>query len=410
MLRWLIASVAFGLGLAACSGDEESKGEYTGPLMRPGQNCLSCHSPDSGRGAPTWTAAGTVYARADAAADEGVAGVDVRFESPDGAVLQKLTTNSVGNFYTDIPWPYGTRLALEYQGQRIEMPCPPPAGLCNFCHDNPPPAAGKAPGRIYIPQGADPNRPAFDCSHFNSGGTPVGGGVGGSGSMPMSGGSAGSGSAGSSNAGNGGAGNSGAASGGSNAGGSGGAAPATACTGDASYQVTVDVTWADPAVDSRHFTTLIGGVHSSALSVWTPGGLSSAGVKAMAESGNVLTLSSEIEAAITQGTALSIVKFGGGNAPGKSSTPINVKPEFPLISFGSMLAPTPDWFFGVSSLSLCENGAWLVNKTVDGVVYDAGTKNGEGFDYGEGETSPHVAIAPVALFQTPAATITFQKL
>jgi hypothetical protein len=406
MLRWLIASLTIGLGLAACGADQEATGEYTGPLMRPGQNCLSCHSPDAGRGAPTWTAGGTVYARKDAAADEGVEGVEVLFENPDGSLLQKLTTNSAGNFYTDLPWPYGTRLALQYQGERIEMPCPPPAGLCNFCHDNPPPAAGKAPGRIYIPQGADPTRPAFDCSHFNGGGMPVGGGVGGSSSMPMSGGMAGSGVM--TSGGAGGSGN--AQSAGSNAGGTGGTPPAASCSGEASYQVTVDVTWADPAVDSRHFTTLIGGVHSSALSVWMPGGMSTDGVRAMAESGNVLTLSSEIDAAIAQGTALSIVKFGGGNAPGKSTAQITVRPEFPLISFGSMLAPTPDWFFGVSSLSLCEGGSWLASKTVDGTVYDAGTKNGDGFDYGDGETQPHVAIAPVSLFTVPAATITFQKL
>jgi hypothetical protein len=399
MLRWLVASLAIGMGLAACGGDKEAEGEYTGPLMRPGQNCLACHSPDSGRGAPTWTAGGTVFPRADAAADEGVAGVDVLFESPQGVLLQKLTTNAAGNFYTDQPWPFGTKLALEYQGQRIEMPCAPPAGLCNFCHDNPPPAAGMAPGRLYIPQAADPNRAAFDCSHFNGAGMPVGGGVGGSGA---------SGSGGTSVGGSGAAGAGG--NGGASVGGSGGAAPAMSCTGEAKYQVTVDVTWADPAVDSKHFTTLIGGVHSNTLSVWTLGGMATPGVQAMAESGNVLTLSAEIQAAIAQGTALSVVKFGGGNAPGKSTTQITVNAEHPLVSFGSMLAPTPDWFFGVSSLSLCEGGNWLASKTAMGTVYDAGTKNGDGFDYGSGETSPHVPIAPVALFTMPAASMIFEKL
>lgn len=403
MLRWLIASVTVGMGLAAC-GAEEPAGEYTGPLMRPGQDCLSCHSSDSGRGAPTWSAAGTVYAKADAKADEGVAGVEVILSQPDGTLIEKLVSNSVGNFYTATPLPRGFKVALEYQGQHIAMPCPPPAGLCNFCHSDPP--NGNAPGRIYVPQGADPERPAFDCAGFNGGSGTAGGGgtmssMSSAGAGPGAGGNSGGGAP--------------AATGGTTfvplaGSGTGGTAPAASCSGEASYQVTVDVTWADPAVDSRHFTTLIGGVHSSALSIWMPGGMATPGVKAMAESGNVATLSAEVHAAIAQGSALSVVQLAGGSAPGKSTTQLTVTSEFPLVSFGSMLAPTPDWFFGVSSSSLCEAGAWVTHKTVAGTVYDAGTKNGDGFDYGSGETEPRAPIAPVALFTAPAGSITFEKL
>jgi hypothetical protein len=159
-------SLAFALvaiGLGACSG-EEPVAETTGPLMRPGEDCLSCHSQDSGRGAPVWSAAGTVYAQADADAHEGVAGADVLLSNPDGSLITKLTTNSVGNFYTPLPLPRGYRIALEYEGERVEMPCSPPGGLCNFCHGATP--AGRALGRIRIPQGADSNAPPFDCSNF----------------------------------------------------------------------------------------------------------------------------------------------------------------------------------------------------------------------------------------------------
>jgi hypothetical protein len=161
MLRWLIGAVSVCASLAAC-GSAEPQAEATGPLMRPGQDCLSCHSDGAGRGAPTWSAAGTVYAKADAEADEGVAGVDVLLSAADGSLLQKLVTNDVGNFYTDMPLPAGFRVALEYQGQHIDMPCPPPAGLCNACHNDPP--IGSAPGRLYVPQGKDPNRPPFTCA------------------------------------------------------------------------------------------------------------------------------------------------------------------------------------------------------------------------------------------------------
>jgi hypothetical protein len=134
--------------------------------MRPGEDCLSCHSADSGQGAPVWSAAGTVYARADAEAGAGVVGAQVVLSHPDGSLLAKLTTNAVGNFYTQVPLPPGFRVAIENDGQRIEMPCSPPAGLCNFCHGDPP--AGRAAGRIYVPQGHDPSRPEFDCAGFNT--------------------------------------------------------------------------------------------------------------------------------------------------------------------------------------------------------------------------------------------------
>lgn len=147
--------------MAAC-GSPEPQAEYTGPLMRPGQDCLSCHSDGAGRGAPTWSAGGTVYAKADAKPDEGLAGVDVLITAPDGTLLEKLVTNEAGNFYTPTPLPAGFKVALEYLGEHIAMPCPPPAGLCNACHNNPP--IGGAPGRIYIPQGQDPNRPPFVCA------------------------------------------------------------------------------------------------------------------------------------------------------------------------------------------------------------------------------------------------------
>jgi len=192
--------------------------------------------------------------------------------------------------------------------------------------------------------------------------------------------------------------------------GSGGSTSAI-CTGNATYKVTVNVTWADPAVSDKHYTTIIGGVHSSAVSFWKLGGLATQGIKEMAEMGSTTVLATEVKAAITAGSARSLVQFGGGGAPGSSSAMIELSGEFPLLSFGSMLAPTPDWFVGVSSLNLCESGAWVPTKTLDAVVYDAGTKDGADFDYGFPETNPPVAIAYSVKFpnQAAAGTLLFEK-
>jgi hypothetical protein len=253
----------------------------------------------------------------------------------------------------------------------------------------PPAAAGSSPG------GSGP-------SSSSSGATSSGGSisVSGTGGISATGGasSAGAGSA--------------AAAAGNAAGGSaaGGSANPT-CAGNATYKVTVSVTWNDAGVDGKHYTTVVGGVHSGGVSLWKLGGLATEGVKEMAEMGGTSVLSTEVNAAIAAGTAKAVIQFGGGNAPGVSIGMVEVSPNFPLMSFGSMIAPSPDWFVGVSALNLCDSGAWLSTKTMNAVVYDAGTKDGTDFDYGYPETQPPMPIGYSAKFpnMASAGTITFEK-
>lgn len=139
--------------VSGCSSGEPSSGEPsypTGPTMRPGENCLSCHRPSNEGGiAPVWTAAGTVYGKHDADRDEGVSGAEVTIVDKAGKTV-KLTTNEVGNFYTREPLVAPYRVSLSYQGRTATMPIEAPAGSCNFCHSYPD-ASGGPKGRIYVP-------------------------------------------------------------------------------------------------------------------------------------------------------------------------------------------------------------------------------------------------------------------
>ena len=188
-------------------------------------------------------------------------------------------------------------------------------------------------------------------------------------------------------------------------------ASVTLCGGDAKYKVSLNVTWNDSAVQAKHYTTIIGGVHGAAASLWKLGGTATDGIKSMAEAGGTMLLSNEVLGAVNAGTAKEVIKFGGGNAPGTSTGMIDVSPQFPQVSFGSMIAPSPDWFVGVSSMSLCESGAWVATKTVDAIVYDAGTKDGADFDYGSPETQPRAPIDYATKFpdKTPAGKWKFDK-
>ena len=54
-----------------------------------------------------------------------------------------------------------------------------------------------------------------------------------------------------------------------------------------------------------------------------------------------------------------------------------------------MIGPSPDWFVGVSALSLLDGSDdWLLSHTVDLFPYDAGTENGEEFSLSNSATSP----------------------
>lgn len=50
--------------------------------------------------------------------------------------------------------------------------------------------------------------------------------------------------------------------------------------------------------------------------------------------------------------------------------------------------PSPDWFVGVSNVSLCAGGGWVEELRLAGTMYDAGTDNGLTFTAPNWETQP----------------------
>lgn len=65
------------------------------------------------------------------------------------------------------------------------------------------------------------------------------------------------------------------------------------------------------------------------------------------------------------------------NVTGKTFAVFRVDPKHHLMSFVSMIDPSPDWFVGVSRLELClDNGSWVESKVLDLFPWDAGTDSG----------------------------------
>ncbi len=171
--------------------------------------------------------------------------------------------------------------------------------------------------------------------------------------------------------------------------------------GTATYRVTFTATWSADThpqdfPPNPHFSGLIGATHNSAVVFWAPGELASLGIKNMAELGNKSALTSEVRQAMDAGTADQVLDGGSiGSSPGSRRMTFEIKPEYPLVTLTSMIAPSPDWFVGVRGLALLENRNWVDSLTIDLFVYDAGTDSGPTFTSPNQPTNPPELIARI---------------
>ena len=148
------------------------------------------------------------------------------------------------------------------------------------------------------------------------------------------------------------------------------------------YKLTFEATWSDVTHPTKfppnpHFSGLIGAPHSPAVHLWKEGERATPGIKNMAETGAKSPLVSEIDSLIKQGSACGTISGGGINpSPGTVTVTFIVSQDCPVASVVSMIAPSPDWFVGVSGLSLFENNQWIDKRVVNLFPYDAGTDSG----------------------------------
>ncbi len=147
------------------------------------------------------------------------------------------------------------------------------------------------------------------------------------------------------------------------------------------------------SVPYPHFSNLIGAVHNEDVTLWKAGEMASAGVEALAEGGKTEALAGEIKEAGDDVKGMPIIKKqenkkGGFDAEGMVEFEVQVSKMHPLVTFLTMIAPSPDWFVGVNGLNLMEDGAWRKAYTAELFAYDAGTEEGEGFSTTNDETDP----------------------
>ena len=122
--------------IAALGGEDPAV--PTGPLHRPSQPCVLCHSDGGPASDAPFAVAGTVFAT-NAPDSDGAAMVQVLFVDSNSAT-RRADTNEVGNFFivqsdwSDLAFPFKVGL-LSTDGKQVPMNSTVNReGSCNFCH------------------------------------------------------------------------------------------------------------------------------------------------------------------------------------------------------------------------------------------------------------------------------------
>ncbi len=184
------------------------------------------------------------------------------------------------------------------------------------------------------------------------------------------------------------------------------------------YEVTFQGNWTRAStpggvVGGAHFTTLIGGVHGSGVTFWQAGGQASAGVEGVAELGSTGTFHSEV---LRSPHTRSVIHQGvSGGGTGSATFTIDVTRTHPRVTLLSMIGPSPDWFVGVSGVSLLDGSdEWRRSHVVDLFPYDAGTEDGTEFSLSNPDTNPQGVITRIAgtgkFSNVRMARLTFTRL
>ena len=164
------------------------------------------------------------------------------------------------------------------------------------------------------------------------------------------------------------------------------------------YTVTFEGQWIAAATPvgvpgGAHFSRLIGAVHNADVTFLRSGEAATAGIESMAEDGGTSALGSEVTNAGTN--ALSIVRGNTGfiGATTSKALTVTLTNDHPRVTLVTMIAPSPDWFVGVSGLTLLDAGGdWVESLQVDLYPWDAGTEDGSGFSTSNSATSPQGVI------------------
>ena len=159
----------------------------------------------------------------------------------------------------------------------------------------------------------------------------------------------------------------------------------------ARYRVDVTFSWADPDLDA-HWSRLIAFAHSSRYSLFQDGETASSGLALVATNGRVSVLEAALAEGRRRGRVGAHLVLPGIESPGSFSFELDVDERLNRIAFATMLAPSPDWFSGVSGIALRMDGLWRDRVEVPLWPWDAGADSGPEYTGPNVETPPRQSV------------------
>lgn len=183
----------------------------------------------------------------------------------------------------------------------------------------------------------------------------------------------------------------------------------------ATYDISLTTIWNTTDHTSvpgtAHWSDLIGAAHNTTNEFMEIGQNASSGIKNVAESGSNGAITTIINNAITAGNADQLLQdgFPDGAISTAGFSGILISEDFPLITLVSMVAPSPDWFIAINSLTLRSgnnaiNNGWKDTFVLDVFAYDAGTDSGSNY------TSSNSPNSPVGIFMITGAPINGNRM
>ncbi len=170
----------------------------------------------------------------------------------------------------------------------------------------------------------------------------------------------------------------------------------------ASYKLEISIDWSEELAPFEHpgephMSSMIGLTHGDHFSLFADGTTASSGLELVAENGRFGILKAQFEELERRDRIGSVVEAGGiKSLPGNVSSIFRTTKDHPLLSVVTMLAPSPDWFTGVSAVSLLADGKWIDAISLPLWVWDAGTDSGTTFTSMNLDTQPRESVRLLA--------------
>ncbi len=174
---------------------------------------------------------------------------------------------------------------------------------------------------------------------------------------------------------------------------------------DVQYELDIEITWSS---DTHPFDWPEGGGHMSGVTAIThndryvlfkDGYTATSGLRFVAERGRVRVLRSELEEAIDRGWVKNMI-----DGSGIDKVPDRIRVTFPIsethskFSFLTMIAPSPDWFIGLSAVNLRDDAGWRKETRYLLWAWDAGTNSGTSYT---SKNDPNQPAESIRLLATP---------